>query len=361
MSTAIKQTGRMEWLDAMRGFTMILVVAYHVAEISYGQTVKTSASLPFLVLFRMPLFFFVSGFLAYKANFEWSAGNTLRLLGKKIHIQVLPALIFLCICIVLRKKDFGDTFYHAMLSPFKGGYWFTWVLLQMFMVYYLVSFSVQKLSQRGRNICILILWLLSVCVYESIYLPKLFGDVMHNSFLMTSSLIQTMQYLQFFLLGNLVHRYWGRTQQLFDSMWFFPVICILCFFCCADIFRWHALRFGWTNLPRTLSMYGLLTIVVMFFRYYQHLFTKDKWVGRTFQYIGTRTLDVYLLHFILLPKIPEIGKWLNAHQPNFILDFVLSLVGAAFVIAFCLLVSNVLRISPLFSENLFGRKVKKEG
>ena len=55
---------RIEWLDAMRGFTMLLVVAYHVAQFGFGENEKTSAALPFLVLFRMPLFFFVSGFLA---------------------------------------------------------------------------------------------------------------------------------------------------------------------------------------------------------------------------------------------------------------------------------------------------------
>ena len=63
---------RLEWLDAMRGFTMILVVAYHVAQSGFMESEKISASLPFLVLFRMPLFFFVSGFLAYKAKWLWT-------------------------------------------------------------------------------------------------------------------------------------------------------------------------------------------------------------------------------------------------------------------------------------------------
>ena len=60
-----KRKERMEWLDAMRGFTMILVVAYHVAQMGFDQSIKHSSSLSFLMLFRMPLFFFVSGFLAY--------------------------------------------------------------------------------------------------------------------------------------------------------------------------------------------------------------------------------------------------------------------------------------------------------
>ena len=66
---------RLEWLDALRGFTMILVVAYHVAEMGFGESWRHSSSMPFLVLFRMPLFFFVSGFLAYRASQVWNLSN----------------------------------------------------------------------------------------------------------------------------------------------------------------------------------------------------------------------------------------------------------------------------------------------
>lgn len=66
---------RIEWLDAMRGFTMILVVMFHVSNQSFCQLDNSSSSTPFLLLFRMPLFFFVSGFLVYKPQFERSIKN----------------------------------------------------------------------------------------------------------------------------------------------------------------------------------------------------------------------------------------------------------------------------------------------
>ena len=47
---------RLEWLDALRGFTMIMVVAYHVCQQGFLLEPKVSSSMPFLVLFRMPLF-----------------------------------------------------------------------------------------------------------------------------------------------------------------------------------------------------------------------------------------------------------------------------------------------------------------
>ena len=347
----------MEWLDAMRGFTMILVVAYHVAEFGFVESEKISASLPFLVLFRMPLFFFVSGFLAYKATWVWTPQSFVSLTWKKIKVQVLPALVFLCVFLVVKGKlPFAEGFMKCMQSPTKGGYWFTWVLLQMFFIYYLVAALFQRWGKKAEHVAILVLWVISVVAYLSLYMPKEFGKWYESDWMMYSSFYETLKFLQFFLLGNLVHRHWHGTQRLFEVRWFFPLLVVLSFMCCADLFKWHRLTWEWTNLPKTLAMYSLMLLVVMFFRHYQTCFTRQTVVGRGLQYIGTRTLDIYLLHFILLPKIPAVGRWLNDHQPNFLIDVVLSVGVALVVIAFCLLVSNLLRVSPVLKEYLFGRK-----
>lgn len=350
----------MEWLDAMRGLTMILVVAYHVAQISFGLDEKTSSSLPFLVLFRMPLFFFVSGFLAYKANFEWTWPNALRLTWKKILIQVLPALVFLTVFIILRRNDFAASFQYAMKSPTKSGYWFTWVLLHMFIIYYMVCLLQEWLTTKVKSLQIpphLVIWVLfvlSLVVYETLYLPGV--TYYKEPFFRYSSLIKTMNFLPFFLFGNLAHRYCDKVQKMADSSWLVPLLMIIAFVSCADFFRWHGCTGEWRNLPRTVAMYSLLSIVVIFFRYYQEWFTQEHVIGRSLQYIGVRTLDIYLIHYILLPKMPHVGEWLNVNRPNFILEVVSSVVVALVVIAFCLLVSQVLRISPLFRQYLFGRK-----
>lgn len=358
---------RMEWLDAMRGFTMILVVAYHVAQMSFGQSEKTSASLPFLVLFRMPLFFFVSGFLAYKSKAIWTGEYFKSLVWKKIKVQVLPALIFLCAYIILRLGDFWNTFMKCMETPTKGGYWFTLALLYMFIIYYIFAFIEQKLfkafpqinKEKWGWIPITVLFVLSLFVYETLYLPKCF-TYFKDKFYMYSSLYQVMKFFHFFLMGNIVHRYWKQVQRLFDTKWFFPILLTTAFVCCADIFRWHTLRYGWTNLPRTLAMYTLMFTVIIFFRHYKQYFTKDTRLGNTLQYIGTRTLDIYLLHFFFLPKLPMVGTWLNEYRPNFCVDIVLSFSMAAIVIGFCLLTSNILRINPILKEYLFGRVEKKQ-
>lgn len=351
-------TKRLSWLDALRGFTMILVVAYHVAQFSFHETEKTSAALPFLVLMRMPLFFFVSGFLAYKANFSWTIPNALKLTWKKLKVQVIPTLVFLCLFVIFRMKGgFWDGFMRLLASPTKGGYWFTIVLLQMFIIYYVCCYIGKKVSPRGGLVgagLLFAAWAFSVFAYETLYLPKVFS-YHKDLFFAYTSLIQTIRYMQFFLLGNIVHRYWKQAGRLFDSPWFFPLVVTMAVVCLADIFQLHTLRKVWVNLPRTTAMYTLLLLVVMFFRHYQAWFDEGQKAGRFLSFIGTRTLDIYLLHFLLLPKIPQVGQWLNANQPNFLLSIVLSVGVALVVIAFCLLASQLLRVSPFLQLYLFGK------
>ena len=351
-------TKRLSWLDALRGFTMILVVAYHVAQVSFHETEKTSAALPFLVLMRMPLFFFVSGFLAYKASFTWTIPNALKLTWKKLKVQVIPALVFMGLFVVFKMKgDIADNFMRLLASPTKGGYWFTWVLLQMFIIYYVCCYVGKSLSLK-KGVLLFAGWAASVFAYETLYLPKVF-TYQEDTFFAYSSLVQTIRYMQFFLLGNIIRRYWHQAERLFDTSWFFPLVVTLAVVCCADIFQLHTLKKVWVNLPRTTAMYALLLIVVMFFRHYQAWFEEGKRTGRFLSFIGTRTLDIYLLHFLLLPKMPQVGAWLNANQPNFLLSIVLSVSVALVVIAFCLLASQLLRVSPFLQLYLFGKRQTK--
>jgi fucose 4-O-acetylase-like acetyltransferase len=346
---------RMEWIDAMRGFTMIMVVAYHVVTKGFDENIKMSSSLPFLVLFRMPLFFFISGFLAYKADFAWTSHRLGMSIWKKVKIQVLPALVFLCVSLVMLVPNFGDGFIKAMQSPTKGGYWFTWSLLHMFVLYYIFSFFESKWNRRNSWVPIATLWFISLFGYATLYMPSWF-TYHKDLFFDYSSLKMTMMYFHFFLFVNIVRRYWQGWQRLFDSKWFLPVVLCVVFFSCADFLKWHTLQFQWTNLPRTTAMYLLMLIVFMFFRFYKDSFTKNTRLGRFLQYIGVRTLDIYLIHFLFIPNLPQIGKFLNVSKGNIVMDILVSIVAGLVVIAFCCLVSSVIRMSPVLKRLLFGRK-----
>ena len=238
---------RLEWLDAMRGFTMILVVANHVGAMAFEIPHGVSTSLQFLVLFRMPLFFFVSGFLAYKASLVWDLATFGTLVGKKLRVQIIPTVVFFLLAATLLTKDLWATIPDWLSRPTKGGYWFTIVLLYMFLVYYVFAYIKSWIP-------ITLLFLLSLAFYESCYLPKYFSWAFGwrgrpNEFMNYSSLTLLFQYFPFFLYGNIVHRYWEQAQKVMDSRWFYPIIVVVVIFAAMDTLKWHTLRLAWAILP----------------------------------------------------------------------------------------------------------------
>lgn len=366
MDNSVAKKPRLEWLDALRGFTMILVVAYHVAEMGFGESWRHSSSMPFLVLFRMPLFFFVSGFLAYKASRVWNLQTLRSLLWKKIKVQTIPTIVFFLLATAILNRHFWPALEASFHSPYKGGYWFTIVLLYMFAVYYLFSYLESKLKARTW-IPVTLLFVVSLLFYDSCYQPKYFAWALGyrgaktaaHYFLMDSSLGQLLLYFPFFLYGNIVHRYWAQAQRVMDSKWFFPLVVVVVVFATADALKWHTLRMAWAILPLTVAKFGLLTITFMYFRHYQQYFTRRSVIGASLQYIGRRTLDIYLLHFIFIPELPGLGSFFNAHSHNFVIDTTLSILVALLIVGFCCITSNILRISPFFKKWLFGRGSEK--
>lgn len=349
---------RLEWLDALRGFTMIMVVANHVSGMAFEQPIKASSALPFLILFRMPLFFFISGFLAYKSGLTWNLSTLGSLLGKKFRVQTIPTIFFFLVAAVLLDGNFVENVVSWVQLNTKGGYWFTIVLLYMFIIYYIFCYIAAKL-RLPMWLALTLLFLVSLFCYETCYLPLEFswamGRKVQNEFMLITSFQSLFIYMPFFLYGNIVRRYWDKAQRVMDSKWFFPIVVVVVFFAALDSQVWHTLRREWAIVPLTVARFGLLTIVFMYFRHYQQYFTQLTVMGSTLQYIGRRTLDIYLIHFLFMPNLPTIGKFLNIYRHNFMLDVTLSVVVALFIIGFCIITSNILRISPLFRKYLFGR------
>ena len=128
----LNSSKRIEYLDALRGFTMILVVLAHISTFALKGFESTLISYHRIFAeFRMPLFFFVSGFVFYKTNMIWSINNICSFLKKKINVQIISPTIFLITYTIV----FNINIESAFLSEYKYGYWFTFTLFYFFVLY----------------------------------------------------------------------------------------------------------------------------------------------------------------------------------------------------------------------------------
>lgn len=349
-------TKRIEYIDAMRGFTMLLVVYSHILFFGYAGSFIANEVVSFnrlFVAFRMPLFFFISGFILFKKNIIWDFSTCCGFLKKKAKIQLIPTFFFLAIYIFI----FDFSIYDSVVDPFKIGYWFTLALFEYFVLYILFRYVCHKLGKEdGSDICLLIYAFLVLGVTPTgLMLIHCYDPLICNVLG-----VSQMKYFLFFALGTLVRKHFDKVQKMLDNGKV-TALFILLFFLIVFV----VLHYGYEKKIFFKDLYFIfsgamgLMLVFAFFRKYQNSFTQNTKLGRILQYIGRRTLDIYLLHYFFLPRnLKSFGQFF-AENTNPTLEFFVSMAFAIVVVAICLLMSNIIRISPILGHYLFGVRLEK--
>ena len=333
-------TQRIGYIDAMRGFTMFLVVLGHVVALCWQLGPDTPSLHHYFTQVRMPMFFFISGFVLYKAGVMWNWQQIVSFFKKKIPVQLISPFIFF----VLFLHVSHVSLYDGVMDKTKAGYWFTLVLLEYYVFYATVRFAVRGCWASW------ILAALGVLMYCFCWPTMTVHNQTADNFLALISAHQWRFFL-FFVLGTFTKQYFDKVQQWLDSKWLLPV-CIAIYFG-VNVFS-DVLPVKIVLFKGLLALTGLV-ILFSFFRQKQALFSQQTRLGRTMQYVGRRTLDIYLIHFFLLPRyLSEFTLFKDYPMP--IIEFAVSSLIAIIIIAACLLISNIIRLSPTLARFLFGAK-----
>lgn len=132
-----KNNGRLEYVDALRGFGIVLMIAGHVG---FGQIFDI-----YIHSFHMPLFFFISGFLFNESNKEIGIK---RFVLKKTKSFIVPYLFFgiidfVILYIVSRKFSIQNIMITFLYSnhnnfPISGALWFLFCLYIVEIIFFLL-------------------------------------------------------------------------------------------------------------------------------------------------------------------------------------------------------------------------------
>lgn len=362
MTTNIQQPKkRIEYIDALRGMTMILVVFSHVEMSTFDFNTPTFINDLFMS-FRMPLFFFISGFIAYKANVVWNKQTWWQMSRKKLLVQLIPTFIFGLIHAYAYQ---GVDFREFITNDHKLGYWFTIALLEIFLIVYTTNtllYSADHNKHKKRMLVALVL--LSAVLYVLRFALKMVPSL--NEVGNILSLHRTVNYFQYFAFGYICSMYRDVFTRVLDKKYTMAIVITL------FVGLFYAKRFYisvhignsfdmWKiveTLIETLIGYFGLLVVYNTFKIYEGSFTTNTKVGRALQFIGKRTLDVYLLHYFLIPYLPQVGKVLQESH-NAALEITIGLLLSLIVVGLCLVISGILRTSPVLAKYLFGVSKKK--
>lgn len=186
----IVKNPRIDYIDAMRGFTMILVVYSHICLFTF----KTESDInDIFILFRMPLFFFISGFMSYAIYTRQLIRKRIR---NRIMCQLLPTIIVCIIFLVSHSTPIKYVFF----DDFKVGYWFTIVMVEFFLLYMVCVTLINrfKISMRNQTI-IFIFFVLILNILRILFLKEgVFNHPISHFF----SISLFFDYLPFFMGGG---------------------------------------------------------------------------------------------------------------------------------------------------------------
>lgn len=345
-------TKRIGYIDALRGFAMILVVYFHISAYGFGSYETGYNGI--IERFRMPIFFFISGWLFYKADRIWNWESIVDLLKKKWMQLIIPTAIFMILYLVI----FGYWDFSSLGSD-KKGYWFTFVLFEFIAIYIILEALLNKRdTTKGEIMVMVIILLLSVSAfYYAKYYTRYSEELGNWKTILGLFSFVKIRHIVFFWFGTIVRKYFDLFVKMTNNRYVLAILTVL--FISMILFP----AFFSTKVIEyiTYLVAGIWGIIICFsfFKTNDTYSSYNTWYGKALIYIGQRTLEIYLVHYFVLPyHIEKMGNLLHVYEYP-IICLIVSLILSAFVIIFSLLISWPIRLSPFLAKLLFGKTTNK--
>lgn len=333
-------TERIEYIDALKGFAIILVVMGHaigwtfndyvsicVYDVSQPVNIKVGGLLwQIIYSFHMGLFFMISGYFLYKDEMP----KFDSFLKKKSLRILLP---YIC------------TFSIIYFVEHVRGYWFLLSLFELSIIGYLFIWMFKKCKRNKLwvEICTI---LISFLLFRGLNGIKL-GGVNIGEF---------SSYWIPFALGILMRKYKSFYKTCCHSDVFYTICVVgfvLLFSCRYFVSYSRLLETVYTYGGSLLQLFGAFAIWGLFAKMEESNIYMSK-----LSYIGKRTLPIYILHILFALHFFRVGQLILFLDPvsSITLQLTYLLVISIISIFWSLLLYKVLSKSRFISLFMFGEK-----
>lgn len=316
---------RLYSFDALKVWAIFMVIVGHVFLYSFHET--NNLMWKFIDVVNMPMFMFISGF--------FSGIPTAKGVLKRLRTLILPTLMVGMLYTFIEGKEFESFFTSSM----HNGYWFCFTLFCLYIFYWVCSllekcFQICKLGNYNKVIFLSVGVILVLVCYRFLFQDNIFTNAL--------SIPQFYRYVPFFVYGIFVNKISKLKNLLEQSNLLFTISLV-------GVTAGVYMGIGYT-VCRLVIAFSYINIMLYFFQYWfanRH----NRWV----EYVATRTIDIYLFHFFLLPTyffmIP------SSFDPNHNILLSLTLVGiiSAIVLFGTLLLTKFIETSKMLSFLLLGK------
>ena len=193
---------RFAYFDQMKGVAILFVVIGHVLIFSFGTS--DNSVFHMLTIFHMPVFFYISGYLAYRnipTMKDWC-----QRLWKKTHALLFPYLIFAGLYSFFRGKDFLH-----LLRVGGAEYWFLYILFLLTAFFMIYELLVKHLK---HPILYVAAWLMPYSLL--VYVQHRYGDI-------GGAINLLVAYYRFYLLGYLCKKYAPFNNLVFNNQYVYVI------------------------------------------------------------------------------------------------------------------------------------------
>ena len=333
---------------------MLFVIYFHL--LAYSTEAQSVVN-DFVIRWRMPLFFFVSGFFATFREFDY--GLYKKRLSNRVFKQLYPTvvvwLIFIIYSWIIGNATFKEYFLHGIYDPAKRGYWFTSALVEVYMIYAVMTFVLFKLKiniQQQSWIFLFVAGLL-VSIYTlfiRFYEPQGIILKFYNVF----SIAKLCCLMPYFFLAIFCNIHIDKFFTVLRS----PVF--------AGIMIWvYIVSSMFSNSSSQLDsaiyflsrISGLLSVLSLF-TCFSGIFNASSSIGKYLIHIGRNTLPIYLFHFFFILTIPlfveDYVVFRDSLNKYWYIEFPLVITLSAIISEICLLADRVIKRIPYCYRCIFN-------
>lgn len=337
---------RVSHIDAIRGFMMLLVIYGHL--MLYWTPTPISDIKYFFGHFRMPLFFFIAGFFLYSDNYskELFKRRSINRLAR----QLYPTIIF---WILFSLAFIPDTWPESWLTKYKGGYWFTYVSVEMFFLIapLLMFMTTRKCSRRTK-----ILGMVGVCtITEIIFYVTSLTDyyILPEAVYGFLSWELVAVYLPYLILGIVAKMYIDKFNRICRSIK--CLVTMIAIFTTTYFYRETLLEYQVIEkiVPYVLAFSGIIICNIIFSFLYRITFVAESGIMKGLTFIGTSTLEIYLLHYFIvfgvksITEHTQVGDLLDSIC-NTVFELPIYIVLSVIVAEICLFVTYQLKNTGIY-------------
>ena len=315
---------RLYSFDALKVLSIFMVIVGHVFFYSFHEA--NNLMWKFIDVVNMPMFMFISGF--------FSGIPTGRGVLKRLRTLVLPTLMAGMLYTFIKEQGIESFFTSSM----HNGYWFCFTLFCLYIFYWICSllekcFQRCKLGNYNKVIFLSVGVILVLVCYRFLFQDNIFTNAL--------SIPQFYRYVPFFVYGIFVNKISKLKNLLEQSNLLFTISLV-------GIMAGVYMGTGYTAC-RLVIAFSYINIMLYFFQYWfanRH----NRWV----EYVATRTIDIYLFHFFLLPTYFFVIP--SSFNPNHNILLSLTVVGIISVIVLfgTLLLTKFIETSKMLSFLLLG-------